>query len=288
LKILVFIPSYNDTILARQLSRKFLENKHVSKVLIVDDSDDLRCKEAASKIKHEKIDVISRKRAGKWSAWRLALELAVDYEGLIEVDSDVKVKTPYSLVSTLRGHDVVTAYQEIILPPRGVGRIIGQVYREMHEELKELGKFNMGGQVVALSSKAVSALLDHGFFEEPVIADDHVVALASWVLGLKCTTIDCGLQIRLPATFKEWMSYRSRHRGAIKWAEQYVALKTGKPNETQATSRFDYSISFKYFLKSLAKSLKFLSPIFLMFFALGSVLPIENQTKWSRLRGEKS
>jgi cellulose synthase/poly-beta-1,6-N-acetylglucosamine synthase-like glycosyltransferase len=287
LKLLVFIPSYNDTETALQLSGKFLANHNVSKVLIVDDSDDQHCQEIVRKIKHERIEVVSRVRSGKWSAWRLALHRAKEYEGLIEVDSDIEIRNPERVVSSLINHDVVTVYQEIILPQQAFGRAIGEAYQKMHEDLKQLGKFNMGGQVIALSNRAVSALLDHGLFEEPVVADDHVVALASWVLGLNCATIDCGLQIRLPATFKEWISYRSRHRGAIKWAQNYVALKTGKPEEAKQASRSDYNVTLRYFVRSLVTSLRFRGLALFILLSIASFLPIENQTKWSRISSEK-
>jgi hypothetical protein len=287
MKILLFVPSYNDTIMAHNISVKFLENNYVSKALIVDDSDDPKCVEVAKRIKHKKLEVVRRERSGKWAAWRLALERARSYDGLLEVDSDVEVKTPGVLISSLKNYDVVTANQGIVLPPKGLGRIIGTVYQRMHQELKDVGKFNMGGQVVALSKRVVLTLLDYTFFNEPVIADDHVVCLAAYVLGFRCTTVDCGLHIRLPSTLKEWIKYRSRHRGAIKWAEKYVALKTGKPSETAVISQVDFKISRNYFLKNLFKSSIFFAPLILMVFAVGSVLQIENQIKWSRLKGEK-
>jgi hypothetical protein len=274
--------------MAHRLAVQFLSDKHVVKVLIVDDSDDARCREVAARIRSERIEVISRERAGKWSAWRLALEEARDFDGLIEVDSDVSIRDTRVLALSIKSHDFVTAYQEIVVPCGGIGRILGIVYRNTHEKLKRLGKFNMGGQVIGMNERTVCAFLERGFFQEPVLADDHVVALAAKVLGLRCTTIDCGLQIRLPSTLREWASYRSRHKGAIKWAEHYVALKTGKASETIEASRLDYSVFLSHFVTSLVESLGPASPFFLAFIFLTSLLPIEDQTMWSRLSGEKS
>jgi hypothetical protein len=285
--ILVFLPSYNDTVSAYKLALKLLQNNQEIKVVIVDDSDDPQCIKMAERIDHERIEVMQRKRSGKWTAWKLALDLARRYDGLIEVDSDVEIENFDRVITSLKDYDLVTAYQDIILPEAGIWRIIGTVYRRMHEEVKSDRRFNMGGQVTGLSRKAYTALIDYGLFNEPVAADDHVIALAAYVLHLKCTTVDCGLRIRLPSTLKEWIIYRSRHRGAIKWAEQYVGKKTGRPRETREASRSDFNSASAYFLKNLAKSLKLLAPAILLLLAIGSILPIENQTKWSRLKSEK-
>jgi hypothetical protein len=133
----------------------------------------------------------------------------------------------------------------------------------------------------------VSTLLHYRFFEEPVLADDHVIGLACRVLELKCTTIDCGLRIGLPSTISDWISYRSRHRGAINWAEKYVASKTGKAKETADASRADYVFSLRYFIKDMFKTLKVGGFLLLILFAVASFLPLENQTRWSRLESEK-
>jgi hypothetical protein len=287
MKILVFLPSYNDTLSAYKLALKLLQNNQVTKAVIVDDSDDPQCIEMAGKIDHEKIEVIQRKRSGKWTAWKLALDLARGYDGLIEVDSDVEIENFNRIIAGLKDYDLITAYQDIILPPASIGRMIATAYKRMHEELKSDNKFNMGGQVTGLSKKAYTALINAGLFNEPVAADDHVIALAAYVLHLKCITVDCGLRIRLPSTLKEWITYRSRHRGAIKWAEQYVGKKTGKISETHAASRSDFNSASAYFLKNLVKSLMLLAPAVLLLLAIGSILPIENPTQWSRLKSEK-
>jgi glycosyltransferase involved in cell wall biosynthesis len=288
LRVLVFIPSYNDTETALQIAEQFLVNESVSGVLIVDDSDDSKCVEIARQIRNEKIEVVLRVRSGKWSAWKLALTRAKEYDGLIEVDSDVEIRDPDLVVSSLKDHDTVTAYQEIVLSNKRLGRAVGEAYQKMHQDLKAMGKFNMGGQVIALSNKAVSTLLHYRFFEEPVLADDHVIGLACRVLELKCTTIDCGLRIGLPSTISDWISYRSRHRGAINWAEKYVASKTGKAKETADASRADYVFSLRYFIKDMFKTLKVGGFLLLILFALASLLPLENQTRWSRLESEKT
>lgn len=285
MKVMVFLPSYNDTEMAYQKSMKFLENKHVSKILIVDDSDDPNCIDLAKKIRHGRIKVVLRKRAGKWSAWKLALELARDYDGLIEVDSDVNIETLDPIILNLQSYDVVTAYPEIVPSDNYVGKSIIKVYRRMHEKLRHEGKFNMGGQVIALSRKAVLALLNHGFFNEPVIADDHVICLAACVLGLRHTSVDCGLRIRLPSTFSGWIRYRSRHRRAIKWAEHYVGLKTGNIDKAAAISRHDIKVTLKHFFRSLMKESNFIINLFIfLLLFLASFLPLESQVKWTKLR----
>jgi glycosyltransferase involved in cell wall biosynthesis len=287
MKIMIFIPSYNDTLMAFDNAIRLLKYDYVSRILIVDDSDDPDCMELAKKIRHEKILVISRKRSGKWSAWRLALQFANEYDGLVEIDSDVEVEYPEILIQSLMSYDVVTAYPEIIVPNTFFGKSIAKVYQRMHKELACLGKFNMGGQVIALSRKAIAAFLNQGFFEEPVMADDHVIGLAACVLGLRCISVECGLRIRLPSTFKEWILYRSRHRQAVKWAEKYVGLKTGRVYEAINISCWDIKVTLKYFLKNLLKELTFFAWLFLLLIFLGSFLPIESQIEWTRLKGEK-
>lgn len=287
MKILVFIPSYNDTKTAFHTAEQFLVEKKVSKILLVDDSDDPKCVEFAQQIRNEKIEVVSRARSGKWSAWKLALKQAKDYDGLIEIDSDVEIEDPALVISTIENHDVVTAYQEIVLPDNPLGRAVGSAYQKMHQELKTTGKFNMGGQIIGLSNKAVSTLSRYEFFEEPVLADDHVVCLAGKVLGLNCITIDCGLQIGIPSTISDWISYRSRHRGAINWAERYVASKTGKTEQTADISREDYAFAMQYYIRNMLRSLKLGGLPLLLLFAVASILPLENQTEWSRLKSEK-
>ncbi len=288
MRVLVFIPSYNDTETALNIAKQFLDEEGVSGVLLVDDSDDSKCVEIARQIRNENIEVISRVRAGKWSAWKLALTRAKEYDGLIEVDSDVEIRDPALVISSLKSHDLVTAYQEIVLPDKGLGKAVGKAYQKMHQDLKAMRRFNMGGQVIGLSNKAVSTLLHYKFFEEPVLADDHVIGLAGRVLGLRCTTIDCGLEIGIPSTISDWISYRSRHRGAINWAERYVASKTGKAEETADASRADYAFALRYFIKDFLKSLNVGGLPLLALFAIASILPLENQTEWSRLKSEKT
>jgi hypothetical protein len=288
MRIILFIPSYNDTKMAYEIALQFLKNRDIARVLIVDDSDDAECRSIAGRIKNQKIDVLQRTRAGKWSAWKIALETAREYDGLIEIDSDAEVENTDCFIASLHENDLVTAYPNIVLPPSGLGRMIGLVYRGMHEDMKSMERFSMGGQLIALSKKTVKSLLKHGFFEEPVASDDHVVALGACVLGLKCATIDCGLRIRLPLTLKEWIKFRSRHRGAIKRAEQYVSSKTGERVRTTQISRSDFNRSYGYFVMNLVKSLKLFAPLVALLFVLGSILPLENQTQWSRLKGERT
>ena len=289
MRVLLFIPCYNDSESAHRLSKKLLGIEDVEKALIVDDSDDPACIEYSRRIEDDGIEVISRRRRGKWSAWRLALERSRDYDGLIEIDADVEVDRPDLIVAQMGEYDVVTAYQDIMMPPRRAffSRRISEVYQSMHRKLSEMSKFNMGGQVIALSKKAAMELNERGFFSEPVLADDHVISLAAHVLGLRCTTVDCGLRIRLPSRFTEWIKYRSRHRGAIGWAEDYVAEKTGLRMRTMKASREDYGIARRYFLKSLFESPNPLNLFILLFFGAFSVVAIEDQFRWSILKSTK-
>jgi len=289
MRILLFVPSYNDTASAHRLSKKILENEHVERALIVDDSDDPESVEFSRSIEDREIDVVRRARSGKWSAWRLALARSLDYDGLVEVDSDVDVGDPDTLISSLDGYDVVTAYQDFAIPPRRAffSRRIAEIYRSMHRGLRGASKFNMGGQVIALSRRAASMLTERGFFEEPVLADDHVICLASRLLGLRCTTVDCGLRIRLPSRLSEWMRYRSRHRGTIRWAEEYVASKIGGRRRIVKISKRDYNTTRSFFLRSLLRPFHPLNPLILAFFGVCSLLPLEDRFEWSMLRSTK-
>ena len=289
MRILLFIPCYNDSESAHRLSKRLLGNEGIVKALIVDDSDDPECIEYSGRIEDDRIEVISRRRRGKWTAWRLALERSRDYDGLMEIDSDVELDNPDLIVARIGEYDVVTAYQDILMPPRRAffSRRIAEVYQGMHRNLSEMSKFNMGGQVIALSEKAVMKLNELEFFSEPVLADDHVISLAACVLGLKCTTVDCGLRIRLPSRFTEWIRYRSRHRGAIGWAEDYVAIKTGAKMRTMRVSRDDYGTARRYFLKSLFESSNPLNLFILLFFGAFSVIAIEDQFRWTILKSTK-
>lgn len=289
MRVMVFIPCYNDTVSAHRLSRQFEEDERVEKIMIVDDSDDPGNVEYSGRIEEGKTEVIRRDRSGKWSAWRLALERAAAYDGLVEVDSDVRVGDIGPLIRGLRAYDVVTAYQEIVVPPRRafLSRRIGEVYRDTHRRLKGMGKFNMGGRAIALSGRAVRGLLDRGFFEEPVLADDHVICLASSTLGLRHTSLDCGLKVKAPSRVSEWMRYRSRHRGAIPWSEDYVSGKIGDRERVKRISRVDYGVTRKYFLKSLFESFHPLNIMILLLFGACSLLLIEDRVEWSKLKSTK-
>jgi len=289
MRILLFVPSYNDPVSAYRLSKRVLENEHVERALIIDDSDDPKSVEFSRTIEDSEIELVRRTRSGKWSAWRLALARSLEYDGLIEMDSDVELSEPALLMSSLEEYDVVTVYQNFVLPPRRAffSRRMAEIYSTTHRDLKGASKFNMGGQIIALSNKAVSMLVEYGFFEEPVLADDHVIGLAACLMDLKCTTVDCGLRIRLPSRFKEWMKYRSRHRGTIRWAEEYVASKIGERRRIRKISRRDYDTTRSFFLGSLLRPLHPLNPLVLLFLGVCSLLPLEDQYEWSMLKTTK-
>ncbi|NIN68240.1 MAG: hypothetical protein GTO63_26745, partial [Anaerolineae bacterium] len=67
-----------------------------------------------------------------------------------EIDSDVELDHPDLVVARIGEYDVVTAYQDILMPPRRAffSRRISEVYQSMHRKLSEMSKFNMGGQVI--------------------------------------------------------------------------------------------------------------------------------------------
>jgi hypothetical protein len=288
LNILLFIPSYNDTLSAYLLSKKFIRNEQISKILLIDESDHPDSISLLKKIKkNKKIEVIHRKRKGKWSAWRLAFIRAKEYDGIIELDADIKIKYPYRIISGLEKNEVITAYQDIDIPRKLPWKIISRIYQDMHNELMKRNKFNMGGQIIALKKDVVLTLLKRGFFKEPVKADDHVIALAAYILGFKCKSIDCGLTIGLPTNINDWIKYRSRHKGAIRWAEDYVALKTGKEKLTNLISKLDINLTKKYFIKNVLKKTHVFAPLFLLFFIFSSMLSTENPVKWSRIQSEK-
>ena len=161
------------------------------------------------------------------------MEASKGFDGLVEVDSDVVVRSPRLILDALVGWDVITAHQDVVVPD-GAGalsRRLGEVYRDAHLRLRAAGKFNMGGRLIVLSARAVDALLGMGFFLEPVPGDDHVICLAAAALGLRHRSVDCGMEMRASTRLNEWIRYRSRHRGVIGWSEEYVASKTGLREE---------------------------------------------------------
>jgi len=251
-RLLLFIPSYNDAASAHALAKRFLGEGGVERAMIVDDSDDPSSAAYAESIRNSGVEAV-RRRGGKWSAWRLALEASMGFDGLVEVDSDVAVRSPALITAALAGWDAVTAYQDVVVPDEAdpLSRRLGEVYRDAHMRLRAAGKFNMGGRLMALSARLVKALLDMGFFLEPVHGDDHVICLAAAALGLMCRSVDCGMEMKAPARLGEWIRYRSRHRGVIGWSEGYVASKTGLGEETLRASRTDYGETVAAFLSSL-------------------------------------
>jgi len=289
MRALAFIPSYNDVVSGHAIARQLEELPEVARVLIIDESDDPRCLRYLRGVRGGKLDVVHRERGGKWRAWRTALKAALPYDALLQVDSDVVIREPATLLHALDGADVASAYQEIVAP-RGrapFARRIAEIYGRMHRDLQARGKFNMGGQAIALSRRTVASLLGAGLFEEPVHADDHVVCLAAAAMGLRCRSVDCGLGISLPGGLGEWMRYRSRHRGAIGWAEGYVASKTGLGEAVAEVSRADYVHTLNAFIRAVLGSPGPLDPLILLFLGFSSFLPLEDRTQWRRLKGSK-
>lgn len=287
---LVFIPSYNDSRQAVNLARQAATYSQTDRVLIIDDSDDPQCISYLNEQPPDpRVTLIQRTRSGKWSAWRTTLQQAPRYDNVIQVDSDVTLATLNPLLHALRSHDVVTAHPHIQTPPGAtrLAREVTEAYRLSHTRLKAQGKFNMGGQVIGLSRQAAESLLSHGFFTEPVAADDHVIALAGKALGLRCTTVDIGMQVSLPGTLRDWVRYKSRHRGAIRLARRYVAEKTGRPAEVDEASRRDYRETVTSFLAATIGGLKLWSLVGLVFLEAASLLGKEDRTVWTRLESTK-
>jgi hypothetical protein len=119
---------------------------------------------------------------------------------------------------------------------------------------------------------------------EPVPADDHVIALTGYVIGLKVTSIDCGMKMKLPETLGEWIRYRSRHRGAITWAENYVASKINHTEKVREISKRDYKETLIGFLKAVMHPFHPLNPIALVFLVFTNLLPLEHRVKWTKLK----
>jgi hypothetical protein len=72
-RLLLFIPSYNDAASAHALAKRFLGEGGVERAMIVDDSDEPSSAAYAESIRNSGVEAVRRRRAGKWSAWRLAL-----------------------------------------------------------------------------------------------------------------------------------------------------------------------------------------------------------------------
>ena len=287
MKLLGFIPCYNDTKAARKIINQVKGYRELDEILLIDDSDDLECKEIAQNLATDPIiKLIQRKRSGKWSAWRIALEKAVDYDGMIQMDSDIEIDSLTPIIDGLQNFDVITAYQEIVKSDADslLSRQLAFIYRRAHLNLRENGKFNMGGRLIALSKHTIRLLLDNDFFKEPVPADDHVIALAGYVLGLKVTSIDCGMKMKLPDTLGEWIRYRSRHRGAITWAENYVASKINYIEKVREISKRDYQKTLIGFLKAVMHPFHPLNSIALVFLVFTNLLPLEHRVKWTKLK----
>jgi len=285
---LVFIPSYNDCKQAFRLYKQATTYPDVEQVLIIDDSDDPMCVNYYRTQELGTLKLIHGKRVGKWAAWTQALEIATGYDSLIQIDADIEIRDFTPIIDALENYDVVTAHVKFKDNNKQswVAKKMIEIYRRSHEESRKLGRVNLGGQVIGLSKKAVKALLEYGFFEEPVIADDHVIALAIKSMGFKSTTVDCSVYIKLPGNTKDWILYKSRHGGAVRWAKGYVKSKINDNDSVEKTSRSDYWMTAKIFLKSCLK----VSPIALILFfliTLVSLLPLDNKSKWKPLKSTK-
>jgi len=67
-RLLLFVPSYNDAASAHALAMRFLGEGGVARVMIVDDSDEPASAAYADAMREPRVDVVRRRRAGKWSA----------------------------------------------------------------------------------------------------------------------------------------------------------------------------------------------------------------------------
>lgn len=288
MKILLFVPSYNDATGAARVAAALRSRIEVTRTLIVDDSDAQDQVEAARSLASSRVEVIQRNRQGKWSAWRIALERARGYDALLQADSDVEITNPAAVTEALETSDVVTCHPHVSTRGEGyVAKALVDVYERSHRQLQARGKFNMGGQVIALRQPAAEALRARGFFNEPVQGDDHTICLAAAALGFRCTSVDGGLRILLPASVDEWIRYRSRHKSAIQWAEHYVAEKTGSPEAARDASRRDFEETARCFLWNTVNPPRASTIPILLLAALSAHAPAENPAQWTPLKTTK-
>jgi hypothetical protein len=146
----------------------------------------------------------------------------------------------------------------------------------------------MGGRLMALSNRLTQTLLGAGFFNEPVPADDHVIALAAAALGLRCTSTDCGAEFTTPATLDEWARYRSRHRDSITSSERYVSAKLGNQRRVHRLSEADIKLTTTGFLASVTRHPDPITVAALTILGVSLILPREDHTKWKPLTSTKA
>jgi glycosyltransferase involved in cell wall biosynthesis len=286
---LLFIPTYNEAENAHRLAQQIAENADIAHTIIVDDSDDPANMRHSATIDEPNTTVIRRKRAGKWSAWRIALKEAHGYDALIQSDSDITITHPEALITALKTCDIVTAYQNVKIPTAAdpLSRRIGETYRDAHRRLRATRKFNMGGRFMALSRRLSDTLLDAGFFTQPVPADDHVIALTAASLGLRCASVDCGAEFTAPATLDEWVRYRSRHRDAIKWSEKYVTSRIGHAGRVHKVSSADIKLTTSTFLATATRTPDPVRIIALAILGASTILPRDDNAEWKPLTSTK-
>ncbi len=285
---LVFIPSYNDCKQAYKLAKQTTRHPEVDTVLIIDDSDTPECINYYKSHTCPKLRIIQGKRRGKWAAWRTALQIAQEHDDLIQIDADVELVSITPIIEALKTHDLVTPHVRF-KPPLGsswVARKMTEVYQRSHQQSYDIGKANLGGQVIGLSRHAVNQLNHYSFFHEHVIADDYVVALAVKSMGGAVATVDSGVSIRLPGNTWEWIRYKTRHSGAVAWAKNYVKQKLGDSTAVEEASSEDYRQTVRIFLENCIKTSPLMLLVFLLL-TLVSLLPLEDKSQWKPLGSTK-
>lgn len=288
MRILVLLPCYNDALSLAKLVTLFRSRikQYVQEYLIVDESDDetsLRVLRILSRIDNIRV-IHSSERHGKPYAWKIALEsfLQKEFDALIEVNSDVIVRYPERIIKKLQqGYDVVTCYSHY--SPRFIPWHI--LYEEMHKLWMRYGVFIPGGECIALSRHAIESIHSVGIPWKSVSLDDFLIALLAQTLGLKCTSVDCGLTLSLPMRLGEWILYRLRHNiHAVHAVENYLMDKVEEIRLKKAIE--NYRNMYKYALGHTILKNPMLS-LFLFTF-LFSLIPYRSEGPWMRLESEKT
>jgi len=298
MKVLVLIPSYNDLPLVVERIEEIEDRigDFVGEYLVVDESDEESSLRYLQRLKGmDRVRVIHReRRLGKWSIWPTAFNymLSSGFDALIEVDADVFIEHPQKIIQTIsNGFDVVTCYSHYLTDKSPLSFMVTRLYSLMHDMSRQYRLYAMGGECIALSRRAVEEFKKHNLFYDPFPLDDYVISLAGAVLGLKCTSVDCGLTLKLPSTIRDWMTYRLRHTWrALELAHSYLRRRLGRNYLEKLNRLINKHEQARRFIiaKCLIKSSFTIAPIVVLQYLLSKVpLEIVSPIVWPRLRSEK-
>lgn len=294
----MLIPSYNDLQLVvkrvKEIERRI--GDVVGEYMVVDESDEessLKYLPLLKKI--DKVRILHReRRLGKWFAWSVALDFMLnsDFDALIELNADTFIEYPRRIVRSLEeGFDVVTCYSHYLAEGSPFASYVAKFYASIHSMWKRFHLFAMGGECLALSRRAVEKFKEHNLFSDPFPLDDYVISLAGLILGLKCTSIDCGLILKLPQTLNEWMMYRLRHREkTLEMAHLYLKRKLGSNYFRKADWLIDrYWQMYKFIVaRHLISSFFGTAPLVILQYLLAKIpFQVESPITWRRLQSEK-